>query len=217
MHLLAVDTSGKNGSIALAKCTSKDCNILEVVALEGGTFSAELVPKISAMLAKHHLSKNDIGAFAVATGPGSFTGLRIGLAAVKGLAEILHKPISAVSLLAILAGTSSDSSPVLTAMDAGRKEFYVGVYENNELIDERLMTQAELLLALRNNVLVTPESALAVAMRDAGKTVIEVARPTSADVARFGWKKINAGDVVTPQALDANYIRRAVDPVAAKS
>jgi len=74
MLLLAADTSGKFGSIALAECGSGDpCDVLEVVPLEGGTFSAQLVPQIVALLAKHGFGKQDLGAFAVASGPGSFT------------------------------------------------------------------------------------------------------------------------------------------------
>src|SRR2546422_11682949 len=96
MLLLAADTSGKHGSIALARCEPDGaCDALEVVALAGGTFSAQLVPQIAALLTKHNFDKQQIDAFAVASGPGSFTGLRVGLAAIKALAEVLAKPIAA--------------------------------------------------------------------------------------------------------------------------
>src|SRR5919205_942016 len=118
MLLLAADTSGKNGSIALAKCEGENYSVIDLVPLLGGTFSAQLVPQISGLLAKHGFSKGDIGGFAVASGPGSFTGLRVGLAAIKGLAEILGKPIAAVSLLETLAGSASGTGKVLAALDA---------------------------------------------------------------------------------------------------
>src|SRR5436190_139685 len=103
MLILAIDTSGKNGSLALVRFEGESQRTLEVVSLEGGTFSAQLVPQVSALLLKHNLTKDDIDAFAVVSGPGSFTGLRVGLAAVKALAEILQKPIAAVSLLEAIA------------------------------------------------------------------------------------------------------------------
>src|SRR5260370_27714057 len=113
MLLLATDTSGRHGSIALARAEEgsraggaieiPDVESLEVVALSGGTFSAQLVPRVAATLAKHGFSKNDIGGFAVASGPGSFTGLRVGLEAIKGLSEILGKPITTVSTLEAVA------------------------------------------------------------------------------------------------------------------
>ncbi len=104
MLLLAADTSGKHGSIALARCGPESaCEVIEVVPLEGGTFSAQLVPQIAALLTKHGFSKTDIGGFAVVSGPGSFTGIRVGLAAIKALAEVLEKPIAAVSLLEAIA------------------------------------------------------------------------------------------------------------------
>src|SRR3984893_989190 len=103
MLILGVDTSGKNGSVALVRLEQGSPRTLEVVSLEGGTFSAQLVPQISELLAKHGLTKRDLGAFAVASGPGSFTGLRVGLAAIKALAEVLGKPIAAVSRLEAVA------------------------------------------------------------------------------------------------------------------
>ena len=82
--------------------------VLEVVPLAGGAFSAQLVPQTAALLEKHGYGKSDLGAFAVVTGPGSFTGLRVGLAAVKGLADALQKPIVAVSLLEAVACSVAD-------------------------------------------------------------------------------------------------------------
>src|ERR1700746_656637 len=101
MLLRATDTSGKNGSIALARVTpgQSGVEIVEVVPLAGGAFSAQLVPQIAALLENHTFRRPDRGQFGVASGPGSFPGWRLGLAAIKALAEALHKPIAAISLL----------------------------------------------------------------------------------------------------------------------
>ena len=210
MLLLAVDTSGKHGSIALAKCGPGDeCDVVEVVPLEGGTFSAQLVPQIAGLLSKHGFTKRDIEGFAVTSGPGSFTGLRVGLAAIKGLAEILNKPIAVVSLLEAIAATSSAS--VLATLDAGRGEAYVGEYEfEGRLVSpERLLKQTELVQSVNGQSLATPDKIVAEIARAAGLPVVEVERPSSATIARLGWKKIRAGDTVSVADLEANYIRRS--------
>src|SRR5258708_40243453 len=136
MLLLATDTSGRHGSIALARAEEdaqasaeieiRDIEILETVALSGGTFSAQLVPQVAATLAKHGFSKNDIGGFAVASGPGSFTGLRVGLAAIKGLAEILGKPIATVSTLEAVARSAGCLGESTASPYAGRGEADAG-------------------------------------------------------------------------------------------
>src|SRR5947199_7890155 len=150
MILLVTDTSGRSGTVALAHAADRELQVMEVVPLAGGMFSAQLVPQIAALLQKHGLSKADIGAFIVVAGPGSFTGLRVGLAAIKALAEILQKPIVAVSLLEVVAfdlrSAACDShmneaadAPLsadfeergkqfLIALDAARNEAYVGEY-----------------------------------------------------------------------------------------
>src|ERR1700747_1299336 len=125
MLLLAIDTSGKQGSIALSTTGERssggdDVEAIEIAPLVGGTFSAELIPQISDLLSRNGHTKNDIGAFAVTSGPGSFTGLRIGLAAVKALAEVLAKPIAAVSRLEVCAFASGVQGKVMAALDAGR-------------------------------------------------------------------------------------------------
>ena len=225
MILLAVDTSGKDGSIALARAPenardSSQVTILEVVPLEGGTFSAQLMPQIASLLAKHGLSKNDIAAFAVASGPGSFTGLRVGLAAIKALAEISGKPIATVSRLEALARAAGIRGTVMAVMDAGRGEVYTGVYDiedTAQMHSERLLTNAELFAEASGNVLVTSDGKLADTARAAGVRVEQVDLPRSDAIAQIGWEKIQKNELVSPEDLEANYIRRSDAEIFAKS
>src|SRR5579871_4695357 len=121
MLLLVVDTSGKDGFVGLVRGNgASDLQVMEEIPLAGGTFSAQLVPQIAGLLSKHEFSKRDIEAFVVVSGPGSFTGLRVGLAAIKAMAEILQKPIVPVSLLEVIAVASGKSGKVMAALDAGR-------------------------------------------------------------------------------------------------
>jgi len=142
MLLLAYDTSGREGGIALAQCEGDACNVLDEVAVSGGTFSAQLVPQTSELLRKHGFSATDIGALVVAGGPGSFTGLRIGLVAAMGLAEALQKPIAAISVLEAMAWDVADG-PVIAALDASRKEAYVGEYGPRPQQDSRTASVAD--------------------------------------------------------------------------
>src|SRR5580704_5155287 len=184
MLLLAADTSGKHGTIALAQCgPGEGCNVIEVVRLEGGTFSAQLVPQIASLLAKHGFSKTDIGGFAVVSGPGSFTGVRVGLAAIKALAEVLQKPIAAVSLLEAIAVSGGSPGRVTAVIDAGRGEVYAGEYEvhgdDARLRQERLLTRAELLETALGSTVVTADHNLAEAVRGTGLPVAEIELPRS--------------------------------------
>ena len=235
MLILGTDTSGKHGSVALVQCDGERLRTVELVPLQGGTFSAQMIPQIAELLSKHNMSKAEIDGFAVASGPGSFTGLRVGLAAIKALAEVLEKPIAAVSLLEVMAfelrsGGSSDSCQkerevehpiskelvgVLVALDAGRNEVYVGEYKIDEDVPACM---AESLLAFDElakrgqepgRSMFTPDENVITTLsgRDAG--VLRVPRPNAVSVARLGYKKILAGLTVSPLELDANYIRRA--------
>jgi tRNA threonylcarbamoyladenosine biosynthesis protein TsaB len=214
MLILATDTSGKYGSVALARGNADgSCEVIEIVPLTGGTFSAQLVPQIAALLAKHGFHKEDIGAFAAASGPGSFTGLRVGLAAIKALAEVLQKPIAVLSLLEAIVAVSHAQGRVLSALDAGRNEVYLGEHEvgnsGTRLIHERLVTREELTELAASTKILTPDKSVADAARAQGCRVEEVERPSSGAIARLGWRKIVCGDTVSPEALEANYIRRS--------
>ena len=84
MLVLVTDTSGKDGFVGLVRAGDQGASVdvIDEIALAGGTFSAQLVPQVSELLEKHRLSKGSIDAFVVVSGPGSFTGLRVGLAAI---------------------------------------------------------------------------------------------------------------------------------------
>ena len=223
MILLAIDTSGKDGGITLARVDdardSDSLAIVETVPLEGGTFSAQLVPQIAGLLGKHGLTKRDIGAFVVASGPGSFTGLRVGLAAVKALAEILQRPIAAVSRLEAVARAGCSRGRVISVLDAGRGELYVGEYDFGEarLVDERLQSREELLAHARGAKVVTSEVTLLEPARAAGADIEAVAAPGSEAIARIGWQRIQKGETVSPEMLEANYIRRSDAEIFAKN
>lgn len=224
MLLLVTDTSGKHGCVALVRAgEDRDTNqisVIEEVPLAGGTFSAQLVPQIAGLLAKHGFHKTDIGAFIVVAGPGSFTGLRVGLAAIKALAEILQRPIVPVSLLEVIARASETSGDVLAALDAGRAEAYCGEYElapnNVRLRNEQLLPINEFMSVARQTVVATPDGDLAESLRSAGIAVIAIDRPDAGVVARVGWKKLRAGETVSPEQLEANYIRRSDAEIFAK-
>ncbi len=214
MLLLATDTSGKNGSVALARVTAgqSEVEILEVVPLAGGTFSAQLVPQISALLAHHGQSKSDLGAFAVVSGPGSFTGLRVGLAAIKALAEVLRRPIATVSLLEAVACSGPACRRALAALDAGRGEVYLGDYELGQrprMHSERLLTRDQFLEASKGRDVVTPDPAIVEIGRAAGIEVHRIAYPRTDVIARLGWAHLLRGETVSPEDLEANYIRRS--------
>ncbi|HZP18341.1 MAG TPA: tRNA (adenosine(37)-N6)-threonylcarbamoyltransferase complex dimerization subunit type 1 TsaB [Terriglobales bacterium] len=213
MLILAADTSGKGGSLALVRFESDQPHVLELVPLQGGTFSAQMVPQIAQLLAKHGLTKTAIDAFAVVSGPGSFTGLRVGLAAIKALAEVLHKPIAAVPLLEAVARAAGREGRVLAALDAGRGELYCAQYEiqsgRARLISEKVLTQEEFAAASAGQTVATPDPRLAEIVQRTDAQVVPV-MPLKADaIARLGYGQIQAGETTPPEALDAAYIRRA--------
>jgi tRNA threonylcarbamoyladenosine biosynthesis protein TsaB len=221
MLILGIDTSGRNGSVALARA-GESFDLLELAPLASGTYSAQLIPVLAAMLEKQGLKKTDLEAFAVASGPGSFTGLRVGLSSAKGLAEILGRPIASVSVLEALAAASHEDGLVITALDAARKEIYVGEYEvtggTARCIRESLTTQLEFAQLLENNAsaqIITPDADIAESARFHMR-VMQVDRPQADEYARIGWLKIQSGQTVAPDVLEANYIRRSDAEIFAK-
>ena len=217
MFILGIDTSGKSGGVTLAEGDARSFRVLGSAPITGGTFSAQLVPTIAGLLERHGLSAKNIDGFAVVSGPGSFTGLRVGLSAVKGLAEILHKPIAAVSLLEALAVATERDGLLASALDAGRSEVFFGLYEISglraKMIRETLLSQMQFVEQLQwadIHAVATSDLSIADLARKDNKSQVEVTeRPESSLIAKIGLRKLLDGETVGVDALDANYIRRS--------
>lgn len=220
MLILAIDTSGQSGGITLAEADAGSFHVIESAAIAGGTFSAQLIPTLATLLKKHGYGVKDLGGFAAASGPGSFTGLRVGLSAIKGLAETLHKPIATVSVLEAMASLADRTGKIAAAIDAGRKEIFLGLYQaSGENPDRTLLMQREELLKQQDflatlvteqpAVIITSDPALAELASGSHSAVLTVTVPGSEVVARIGAAKLLAGDTVSVEALDANYLRRS--------
>lgn len=211
--LLAVDTTHEYGSLALLR----GAETLEEVLLHAPTgFAHVLYPRLAELLARHAVAAAQIDCFAAASGPGSFTGVRVGLAAVKGLAEALGRKAVAVSNLQAL--SCFGARPLrAVALDARRGEIYGAVYDAAArlIAPETVAPIDRWLASLPEDVreFVSPDfapfrEALA-GSRFAGASLVAAPQAIAAAVARLALARFEAGEAQDPAALDANYVRRS--------
>lgn len=216
MLIVAIDSSGRRGSVALCRGDADAFDAIQLIPLEGGTYSARLMPTIASLLDQNDFDKKDVDGFAVVSGPGSFTGLRVGLATVKGLCEVLQKPLATVSMLeAVAIARGSAGQHVMALLDAGRGEVYVAEYEvvsgGARLVREYIAKLAEFAADAKNlsGELLTPDASVVDHLRSAN-VAVRVVDPVRADeVGRIGIRKLLAGDVADIAGVDVNYIRRS--------
>ncbi len=134
MRLLALETTSEAGSVALLEGE----RLAALRALEPEAYSMQLLPAVIALLGELGWQAHALDAVAAAAGPGSFTGVRVGLSAAKGIIEAWQKPALAVSTLSALAASPADApeagapaaldSPAIALLDAARQEVYFGIY-----------------------------------------------------------------------------------------
>ena len=123
--ILAIETSTRAGSVSLAR--GRD--VLSAASGDGeSSHSTDLIENIDQVLRAGYVSLSDIDLFAVTVGPGSFTGLRIGLATVKAFAVCVQKPCAGVSTLAAIARSAGDSELTVSILPAGRGEVYAQAF-----------------------------------------------------------------------------------------
>lgn len=126
MNILAIDTSATTGSVAV---TNGEALLAEFTVARRETHSRRLMDMINGALGMAGIDLAQVDGFAFTVGPGSFTGLRIGLSVVKGLATITGKPLAGVSSLEVLALQAPDRSRlVCSMMDARNNEVYCARY-----------------------------------------------------------------------------------------
>ncbi len=133
--LLGIDTCGAIGTVALGNWDGAECLILGQTQLEARSFSATLVKAAGDLLATQAVLKPD--GILVVNGPGSFTGVRVGLSAAKGFAEAWQVPVAVVSRLEVMAAKSGEPN---AALDAHRHEVYLrlgGAGQSSERVSGR--------------------------------------------------------------------------------
>lgn len=196
--ILALDTTREYGSIALVSGTE----ILEEIEIHSPTgFGQVLYQHLEALLTRHYVKVTDIDCFAAAAGPGSFTGVRVGLACIKGLAEATNKPAAAVSNLEALA-TFGQARYRVPIIDARRGEIYAAVYDaEGFLISPEVVTKLETLL---QTLAAAPADLITQDALDLPIPVTHAPRAIAGAIGRLAESRAQ-----DPIALDANYVRRS--------
>jgi tRNA threonylcarbamoyladenosine biosynthesis protein TsaB len=230
MRILVIDTAGSEGGVVLAQTENdgadpqnfdpQDLQVLGSSELQPREFSRQLIPAIADLLKNHQLSLAQMDALAVVNGPGSFTGLRVGLSAVKALAEATAKPIIALSRLAVMASMAAEPQAELVhaVLDAGRGEFYRGLYRDAGWTceGESLQTRGELVVRLEQTpglIVASEPTVLDTLPHFSIQKIAPAGAKEALPLALRSWQARCFRDVAT---LDANYLRRSDAEILSK-
>lgn len=214
MKILAMDTSSVNATVAL--CDEK--RILGEYTISGDRAHSQIImPMLDDMLKRSKLSVRDIDVFSVALGPGSFTGLRIGIAAMKTLACALDKKIIGVSSLdSVAANFDHTSKFICPIFDARRNDVYNAVYQNGaKLIDDRICDFDDVLIDMSGKEVIFAGDAV---VKYADRIMsfgnpswhiapINLAMQSASSLCHIALQRALSGDFDTPDTLLPIYIR----------
>ena len=216
---LSIDTASAMASIAL----SREGRLVAEHTWEcDRDHSRQLLPAVVALLARQSASKEALAAVFVCTGPGSYAGVRTGMATAKGLAFALEVPLVGVGRLEIEAyGFAATGRPAVAVHRAGRRELAWAAYQAGpdwrELSPPRLTPPEALAGALPDGALVTGEldDALAAELTQRGHRLVRGAAALrhAALLAELGWARLQAGRTDDPKSLEPLYLREpAIGP-----
>ncbi|MFZ0885295.1 MAG: tRNA (adenosine(37)-N6)-threonylcarbamoyltransferase complex dimerization subunit type 1 TsaB [Candidatus Acidiferrales bacterium] len=221
MLILALDTSSPTGSVAVLRNQA----LFGVISTRGEeNYSSRMFRHLEFLLNDLSLELDQFDLFAVSAGPGSFTGLRVGLTAAKGWAEVYKKPVVGVSALEAVATQSRAMAPVVVpVLDARRGQVYFGVYRRTDAGlalegDEFVVTPAEFAAKLGDAAkdgaftITTPDaeviSLLAPHFPPDSAAIETVSSVLAPHIGCIGYERALRGEVTDALALDANYVRR---------
>ncbi|KAB3532423.1 tRNA (adenosine(37)-N6)-threonylcarbamoyltransferase complex dimerization subunit type 1 TsaB [Alkaliphilus pronyensis] len=222
MKLLAVDTSSIVATVAVM---DEDKLIAEAVINNQKNHSQRLMPLIKEVLDNSNLSPADIDVYAAALGPGSFTGLRIGITTVKAMAQAMNKPVVGISTLDSLAyNLPFCNSYICPIIDAQRNNAYTALYiwDNNGIklhnehailhIDElikKIKTLQRTTIFLGDGINIFKDKL----NENLGSLGViapsSVAIPRASSVAALAIKKAKAGELVSPEEIVPIYMRKS--------
>jgi tRNA threonylcarbamoyladenosine biosynthesis protein TsaB len=207
--LLAIDTCGPCGSVALGRIPGRDVEVLGQIELAGRTYSATIVSAVAELLQSAGVTLDDLDAIIVVNGPGSFTGVRVGVSAAKGFAEGRNIPVVALSRLEVLSRKSGLSS---AALDAHRGEIYLRLQKSGAEPSELLAGREELVAiapAPLRAAVCDDEAASLLSAVWPDTQLVRTTAPLAADALRPGEARLIAGGTVDLALLDGHYLRRS--------
>lgn len=211
--LLAIDTCGPTGSVALGRWSAGALEILSQTELAGRTYSATLVTAVADLLEQNQNRLSQLAAIVVVNGPGSFTGVRVGVSAAKGLAEGASLPVLAVSRLEVLC---AKAKVPCAALDAHRGEVFLRIADRPE--SRELLAGAGDLAQIDFAQIAAPPVRVAICDEPAAALIgaswpsvqlVTVAPPTAADALRLCAPRAAARQFADLALLDGHYLRRS--------
>lgn len=221
MKILTIDTCAEPSSIAI----QVDGAAPEVIALPQGWRSSMVQEEITKLLSRHGMHSKDIDGYGVTTGPGTFTGVRIGLTVVKALAEVHQKPIIPMSTLELIAlaarNADKEHTRFAAVMDARRGQVFGAAYEMNGeevrvAVEETVGSLANFLERVREQGLqdacvcgVDLTAYLPELEKQGWKdcNTITVAAQLAGILAEETAVRLKRGEGKSPLEVDANYVR----------
>lgn len=222
--VLSIDTCDSRGGVALLR----EDAVLGLIPHETREeYSSWLLPAVNEVLKEVGVSMKDVSGYAVAAGPGSFTGVRVGLTTVKAWAEVYGKPVATISRLEGIAAQTADPAEYVAAfVDAQRGQVFGVLYQRE--CDNLSKLGEEVVIAPGNFVemagelangkkvsWISPDPALIEAdsawkERAQQSETIERASATLAGIiGRIGMRRLQDGKATDALGLDANYVRRS--------
>jgi len=205
---LGIDTATRRGSVALAP--AGHLRLLQ----PGGGHAPELLEAIEALLTSAGAAAKDLAGIAVALGPGSFTGVRVGLATAKGLGYSLGIPVDGLSSLELLARAAGlpKGSLVCAAIEAGRGEVYAARFRVTDegaarLSEDAALTPARVRDTLEGRVFVTGDGAARVVDAAPDHFIEAPAAPLAPILAAWAVRHLPEGTPYRPGGPLPNYVR----------
>jgi len=226
VNILAIDTSDARGSVAV-RTNGQSAQVLQHQSTED--YSSWLLPAVDILLRNVGTSLADTSVLAVSTGPGSFTGLRVGLTAVKAWAEVYGSSVVGISRLEAMASRIAIDGLIASCYDAQRGHVFGGIYERagSSLtpLEKEMVTSPAEFWALVNSVAnakstqsvswISLDPALITALpawesrQDVGDTMLRCHGDIARSILELGAQRAAAKSFTDPLLLDANYVRRS--------
>ncbi len=214
MYFLAIDTATNSGGVAL----SRNSEVMGVIMMKTPMkYSDRVILNIDFLLDQLGIGINQVDCFVTAHGPGSFTGLRIGLATVKGLAQSLDKPVIGISTLECLAYRFRYADSIISPLvDARRQQVYTGLYEIKEnsvgyLRTETVGTPSDWLKTISEPCTFVGDGAemyfQTIKAFLPQHQVIRSDNVILTELCELAYRRFIKGEIITAGDLKANYIR----------